>query len=75
MLGLLREEYDERLLDVLFGVLVFQGSVWAESCLKAYPNDTHLTTQATIVHPALAGLVLKKNAPFLLQWKDIRWLG
>ncbi len=60
----------KRFLIVLFGVLVFQGSVWAESCLKAYPDDGSLVT-AEILHPASSGLVLKKKAPFLLQWKVV----
>ena len=67
----------KRLLIVLFGVLVIQGSVWAE-CLKAYPDDAHSIAKAAILHPVSEGLVLKKKAPFLLQWKDIRgqsWLS
>ena len=67
----------KKILIVLFGALVFQGSVWAQfdgwstSCLEASAGDTGLFGIAEILHPASAGLVLKKNAPFLLQWKDM----
>ena len=59
----------KRFLIVLFGVLVFQGSVWADSCLKAYPIGSN--TGAKILHPVSENLEIKKKAPFLLQWKVV----
>ena len=63
----------KRLLIVLFGVLVFQGSVWAQfdgwstSCRKVYPIGSD--DGAKILYPVSENLEIKKKAPFLLQWK------
>jgi len=64
----------KRLLIVLFGVLVFQGSVWATtvSCLKNWPpevvEDSH--TQAKVLYPAEEGLEVAKKAPLSLIWHE-----
>ena len=69
----------KRLLIVLFGVLVFQGSVWADSCLKNWPPDAASFTKAKILHPAEQDLVIPKNRAFGLTWQEssttAKWLG
>ena len=60
----------KRLLIVLFGVLVFQGSVWAESCLKNWPPDTASVTKAKILHPVSANQMIVKKSSFGLAWHE-----
>jgi len=59
----------KRLLVVVFGILVFQGTVWADSCRKAYPIGSD--GGARILYPDSENLEIKKKAPFLLQWKVV----
>ena len=65
----------KRLLIVLFGVLVFQGSVWAESCLKNWPPDTASVTKAKILHPVSANQMIVKKSSFGLAWHERGSLG
>ena len=53
----------KRLLVVLFGVLVFQGSVWAKC---GNPDDKE---SAKFLSPGQDS-VLIKGAPFVVQWQD-----
>jgi len=63
----------KRFLIVLFGVLVFQGSVIAApvECWKVAAVDTPPRVIAKILHPSLPDVVIRKDSPFLLQWKDM----
>ena len=69
----------KRLLIVLFGVLVFQGSVWADSCLKNWPPDAASVTKAKILYPVTEGKIIAKKSPFGVVWHETGsvgdWLG
>ena len=69
----------KRLLIVLFGVLVFQGSVWADSCLKNWPPDAASVTKAKILYPVTEGEIIVKKSPVGVMWHETGsvgdWLG
>ncbi len=64
----------KRLLIVLFGVLVFQGSVWALTSADDLCQQDGDNGKATVLSPADTQ-ELDKNSPLLLQWQDkAQWL-
>ena len=65
----------KRLLTVLFGVLAFQGSVWADSCLQNWPPDAASVTKAKILHPVSANQMIVKKSSFGLAWHERGSLG
>jgi hypothetical protein len=64
----------KRLLIVLFGVLVFQGSVWALTSADDLCQQDGDNGKATVLSPADTQ-ELDKSSPLLLQWQDkAQWL-
>ena len=65
----------KRLLIVLFGVLAFQGSVWADSCLKNWPPDEDSVAIARILFPVEDEQVISKKSSFGLVWHEKDAIG
>mgnify|MGYP001339790285 CR=1 FL=1 len=65
----------KKLLVVLFGLLAFQGSVWADSCLKNWPPDEDSVAIARILFPVEAEQVISKRSSFGLVWHEKDAIG
>ena len=65
----------KRLLVVLFGLLAFQGSVWADSCLKNWPPDEDSVAIARILFPVEDEQVISKRSSFGLVWHEKDAIG
>jgi hypothetical protein len=60
----------KRLLVVLFGVLAFQGSVWAEGHSRGYECRIRIGSAQVLTPASDDSSTANKGEAFLLQWKD-----